>query len=64
MEKKKEYLRWLITPQDDNEKVIFKEKGLIDSYIELSNKIDYMSEEELTEEINNQIEYLGLKIEK
>ncbi len=63
LNKKREFLRWLITPQDEDEKQRFKENDLVDGYIELSNRIDEMDEEELTEEINNQIEHLNIEIE-
>lgn len=63
LNKKREFLRWLITPQNESEKQRFKENDLVDGYIELSNRIDEMDEEELTEEINNQIKHLNLEIE-
>ncbi len=55
LNKKREFLRWLITPQDEDEKQRFKENDLVDGYIELSNRIDEMDEEELTGEINNSL---------
>lgn len=56
----KDFLIWLITPQDDKERELFKD--VIDAHCELMNRIDYLSEEELIAEINNQIKYTGLKI--
>ena len=56
------YLRWLITLDDDAEKVKFKEQGLVDDYIEIEKRIDLMSIRELVGEINNQIAYTGTEV--
>jgi uncharacterized protein YjgD (DUF1641 family) len=60
MKKYKDLLIWLITPQDEHEKELFKD--VIDDHCELMNKINYLSEKELIDEINNQIKHLGIKV--
>lgn len=58
----KEFLLWLITPKDDNEKHLFK--NLVDDYIKIKNNIDSMSRTELYDEIDRQIEYTGKVIDR
>lgn len=60
----KNYLKWLVTPQDDNEAKIFKENDLIDTYIEIINKIPEMSKRELIDEINHQLSPYKLHIDE
>jgi uncharacterized protein YydD (DUF2326 family) len=50
------FFLWLITPQNDEEARIFKEEGFVDDYIDAVNRIPLMSDEELIDEINHQLE--------
>lgn len=56
------YLEWLITPQDAEESDRFKELNLVDGYIDIKSRIDSMSEVEFIEEIDKQIKGFGLEI--
>lgn len=61
MLKYKNYLLWLITPQDNSEQELFK--YVVDDYIRLRNEIEFMSEEEIILEINNQLSPYNLQID-
>lgn len=60
----KDYLRWLITPQDENEAKLFKKEGCVDDYIWIESRIDSMSDDELIEQINIQLSPYKLQIQK
>ncbi len=60
--KLQEYLRWLITPQNEAETKLFRDKNLVDAYIEIEKRIPYMTELELMEEINTQLKPFNLSI--
>lgn len=57
-----EFLRWIITPQNELEQEKFKK--VVDDYIELNNRIDDMSITQLMDEIDNQLKYLKLEIDR
>jgi hypothetical protein len=50
------FLIWFVTPQDDNESRQFKERGNVDDYIAFINSIPAMSDEELLDAIDFQLE--------
>lgn len=56
------FLRWLITPQNENEANLLRQRGLIDDYIGIEKRILIMSEQELIAEINIQLLPYKLKI--
>ena len=56
------FLEYLITPQDSGEQFLFKSKELVDEYIELNKKIPLFNKFELIEEINIQLLPYKLKI--
>ncbi len=60
----KNMLVWLMTPQDETEKKIFKEEGFIDDYIMIANKLDLMTEQEIIDEINKQLSPYKLQIDE
>lgn len=60
--KLRNYLEWLITPQDDKEQCLFKSKNLVDDYIELKQRIPLLNRMQLIEEINIQLAPYGLEI--
>ena len=60
--KLKNYLEWLITPQDDKEQCLFKSENLVDDYIELKQRIPLLNRMQLIEEINIQLAPYGLEI--
>ena len=60
--KLRNYLEWLITPQDDKEQCLFKSENLVDDYIELKQRIPLLNRMQLIEEINIQLAPYGLKI--
>jgi len=62
--KLKSFLRWLMTPQNENEKQVFKEFGFIDDYIMIANKLDTMTEQEIIDEINKQLSPYKLQIDE
>jgi hypothetical protein len=59
IESLKSYLKFLISPQDDAEQILFAENKLVDAHIDIMNRIDSMTPRELIDEINIQIEYKG-----
>ena len=60
--KLRNYLEWLITPQDDKEQCLFKSENLVDDYIGLKQRIPLLNRMQLIEEINIQLAPYGLKI--
>lgn len=59
----RDYLYWLITPQDDKEKELFRSQpGLVDEHCSIANRIDTMTEQELVDEINHQLEPYGFSL--
>lgn len=60
----KNFLEYLITPQDDKEQSLFKSKELVDEYIKLNKKIPLLNKDELIKEINIQLLPYKLKINK
>ena len=60
--KLRNYLEWLITPQDDKEQCLFKSENLVDDYIELKQRIPLLNRMQLIEEINIQLAPYGLEI--
>ena len=58
VERLRNYLEWLITPQDAEEQALFA--GVVDDYIELRSKIPAMTKEELIAEIDIQLKPYGL----
>jgi hypothetical protein len=58
----REYLEWLITPQDDAESWRFRVEGLVDDYIAIKNRISGMSHDELVKEINTQLAPCSLAV--
>lgn len=64
IEKLRNYLEWLITPQNESEQGKFKEECLVDDYIKLKNRIPKLTEQELINEINIQLSPYHLEINK
>ncbi len=62
IDKLRNYLEWLITPENEEEAIEFKRLSLVDDYIDVISKIETMSEKELIEEINIQLKPYGLEI--
>ena len=62
--KYEKFLIWLITPQDESEQSLFKNKNLVDSYIEIINSIPFKTDEELLDSIDIQLERYGKKINR
>jgi hypothetical protein len=60
--KLRNYLEWLITPQDDKEQCLFKSENLVDDYIGLKQRIPLLNRMQLIEEINIQLAPYGLEI--
>ena len=60
--KLRNYLEWLITPQDDKEQCLFKSENLVDDYIRLKQRIPLLNRMQLIEEINIQLAPYGLEI--
>ena len=60
--KLRNYLEWLITPQDDKEQSLFKSENLVDDYIGLKQRIPLLNRMQLIEEINIQLAPYGLEI--
>ena len=60
--KLRNYLEWLITPQDDKEQSLFKSENLVDDYIRLKQRIPLLNRMQLIEEINIQLAPYGLEI--
>jgi len=58
------YLDWLITPQNAEEQARFKIESLVDDYIKLKNRIPDMTEEELIKEIDIQLKPYELSYDK
>ena len=54
------YLEWLISPQNKEEKDLFSE--LVDQHCQIINKIPSMSDVELVEQINKQLEPYNLSL--
>ena len=57
----REFLEWQITPQNEEEQLKFK--NIVDDYIELKLRIPFLTEDELIEEINNQLEPYDLQFD-
>lgn len=49
------FLEWLITPQNDKESKLFKEKSLVDDYITILNSIPLKTDDELLDSIDIQL---------
>lgn len=60
--KLRNYLEWLITPQDDKEQSLFKSENLVDDYIRLKQRIPLLNRMQLIQEINIQLAPYGLEI--
>jgi len=60
--KLRNYLEWLITPQDIKEQSLFKSENLVDNYIRLKQRIPLLNRMQLIEEINIQLAPYGLEI--
>lgn len=54
-DKLRNYLEWLITPQDGKEQDLFKSENLVDDYIGLKQRIPLLNRKQLIEEINIQL---------
>ena len=57
----REFLEWQITPQNEEEQLKFE--NIVDDYIELKLRIPFLTEDELIEEINNQLEPYDLQFD-
>jgi hypothetical protein len=62
--KYEEFMKWLITPQDEREQTIFKEKGLVDDYITILNSIPHKTDEELLDSIDNSLSNWNLELDR
>lgn len=60
--KLRNYLEWLITPQDIKEQRLFKSENLVDDYIGLKQRIPLLNRMQLIEEINIQLAPYSLEI--
>lgn len=59
----RDYLYWLVTPQNEEEAKIFRhDPDMIDEQCRILNRLDTMTEQELIDEINAQLEPQGLAI--
>jgi hypothetical protein len=63
-EKYEEFFIWLITPKDDKEQQLFKEKQLVDDYIEIINDIPHKTDEQLLDSIDIQLSGYGKSIDR
>ena len=57
----REFLEWMITPQNEKEKEKFKD--IVDDYIEIKLRIPFLTKDELIEEINNQLNPYDLQFD-
>ena len=62
IEKYKEFLMWLITPQNDAEQQAFKDNNMVDYYINIVNNISDMSSETIKQEINSILISYGMNV--
>jgi hypothetical protein len=58
------FLLWLITPETEEEKKLFKERDCVDDYIEIANRLPKMSEKEIIKEINIQLQPFNLEYDE
>jgi len=61
-ERLKNFLEYLITPQDETEAILFKENDCVDDYISIKSNLDNMTLEELIKEINIQLSPYKLEL--
>ena len=62
--KYEDFLRWLITPQNDKESALFKSKSLVDDYIEILNSIPSKTDKELLDSIDIQLKGYGKSLNR
>lgn len=62
--KMENFLEWLITPQNDKESKLFKDKGLVDDYITILNSIPLKTDNELLDSIDIQLAQFNTSLDR